>query len=451
MPLRHRLVICATLVVMGSAFADALPAAVKKSMDDWQKLMTAADGAVEKKAHGDDLMNALEATETFHSGHAEQLKAHPDYEKALEHQLAIRLSLVKLYANVSFMYAKTAAEKRDAKLLTQRGGALERMEQAQKTLQAYVAIKGEADPGAQKMTTYVAELKKQVDGVAPQLEAAAAANPPPAAVDKGTENYFRQWVEKLADAEKATSPKDAGRALEAARHHQKGWDSWLQKHPDYAKTLARQDALGTRLTSGAVEPELEAALAQAQKGLDDKNPNFFGPNSGPHQKLKQARASLAALAQAKGEKDPEVVRLTNAANAAEQKIEAMGKQLSSDALAKREMPSDGYAGSDKAALKGQILAHWKKKYPNDKVLGVRFFQTEWTRETNWKSNATSIYKSDYSWLGVKVVVQKNDEVASLFPAFANKQHQNSDQVIVSDDRSGSSYVVGEMLMKNVRF
>jgi len=53
-------------------------------------------------------------------------------------------------------------------------------------------------------------------------------------------------------------------------------------------------------------------------------------------------------------------------------------------------------------------------------------------------------------LPVKVIVQTSDEVATLFPAFANTQQMGSKSTI-SDDRSGSSYVVGKMLLKNVKF
>lgn len=41
--------------------------------------------------------------------------------------------------------------------------------------------------------------------------------------------------------------------------------------------------------------------------------------------------------------------------------------------------------------------------------------------------------------------------ALLYPVFANKQLQSENKLIISDDRSGSAYSVGRMLMKNVKF
>jgi hypothetical protein len=146
-----------------------------------------------------------------------------------------------------------------------------------------------------------------------------------------------------------------------------------------------------------------------------------------------------------------VARLGQALASAEQQVEQYGAKLRAAALASRELPVDVYSGSDKGAIKSAILSYWKERYPADKVLGVRFFETNWTRETNWKENATSIYKSDYSWLPVKVVVQTSGEVAALYPAFANKQHQSGDKMVISDDRGGAAYAVSEMLLKKVKF
>lgn len=439
-----------------AAASDAIHPYTQQNWDEWQRLMDSADAAMAKKAPADEMLKALEATEAFLSERAQPLKRHPDFQQGFEHQLAIRLSLVKLQANMGFLYAKTAADRRNGTLLTQPGGAFERLTKASDLLKTYRAAKGEDDPAGQTMVTYVADLRKQADNVGAQLNATGVSVVPSSStpIDHGAEGYFRQWWEKLDAAEKAFASSDfaaAQNAYRTARDHQNGWKGWLIKHSEYEKTLARQEALGTKLLSKEVGLETAAALSQAKTGFDEKNPNYFSPSSGVYQRLGRAHSALTALAKVKGDQDAEVVQLTRAIGEAEAQVRAQGNQLEAAAIAGRAMPVDVYAGADKAALKASILAYWQARYPKDKVLGVRFFETGWTRETNWKLSINTAYLTDYSWLPVKVVVQTSDEVASLFPAFANTQQQGSGKTTISDDRSGSSYVVGKMLMKNVKF
>ena len=85
------------------------------------------------------------------------------------------------------------------------------------------------------------------------------------------------------------------------------------------------------------------------------------------------------------------------------------------------------------------------------MLGIRFFEAGWTRENNLKASINTIYETDYSWLPAKVVVESSAEVAALYPVFANRQNQEGGRLTISDDRSGSAFGVGKMLMKNVKF
>ena len=428
----------------------------QQNWDDWQRKMKAADDAMARKAPVDEMLAALEAPDAFHSERTQVLKRHPNYAEGVERQLALRLKLTKLYANIGFMYAKSAADKKDAGLLNQKGGAFARLEQASATLGSYKQAKGEADSGYRQMDQYVADIRKQVDSVAAQLGSAGVSVVPRSKtqVDKGVMTYYQQWWEKLDLVEKALAGKDAqraGQALRSARDHEKGWHGWLVKHSEYETALARQNGMASRLLLASIEAEVGEGVAMAAKGAADKNINYFGSGAGPAQRIGIARKSLEEYIKLKGESDPEVPRLRRAIEAAAAKVEQKGSALKAEQLAARKMPVDVYGGSDKAAIRQQMLAHWKQKYPQDKVLGIRFFETSWTRETNWKANATSIYKSDYSWLPAKVVVQTSAEVATLYPVFANKQHQKENKMVISDDRGGGAYAISEMLMKNVKF
>lgn len=442
-------------------FALAQNAASVDAMNRWTAAMDAADKAMATKAPVDEMLKALEAPDAFHEQKIVELRSHPQYQAALQRALGLQLKKAKLYANIGFLYAKTAAEKRNGTLLNQQGGAFARMDQAKATLAGYARYKGEADPGFRDMTAYVDKLKVQVDSVASQLgvkpgvtaDGQTSAPQSTTPVDRGTATYFEQWWDKLNAAENLlnTGDRRAQGAIADAQQHQKGWNAWLVKHSEYEKALARQNAMAAKLATAKVDANIKEALEMARKGFAEKNTNYFGPQAGPKQRLDWARKELDTYIKLNGEMDPQVAPARDRIAAAEKDIEAMGLKLKQAALAARKMPAEAYTGGDKAALKAQILSYWKAKYPSDKVLGVRFFQNFWKRETSWKDNATSIYKSDYSWLPVKVIVQTSPEIATLYPVFANKQHQEGNRVVISGDHSGGMYVVDEMLMKNVRF
>ncbi len=438
-------------------FMLAQNAAATQAMAQFNAALTVAEKALEAKPPVDVLLKALQGPEEIHEQQILDLRAHPQYQAAFQRMLALRLKLIKLYANIGYLYAKTAAERRNATLMTQPGGAFASMKLATDMLASYARYKGEADPGYREMSAYVANLKTQVDSVGQQFGAAGAlaAGVPESSttIDNGTRTYFRQWWELLDEVDSLMAKNDprAEQALAAAKDHQKGWNGWLVKHSEFERLLARQNAFSAKLATAKADGFITEAMTMATKAHGEKNLNFFNPESGPAQRLGWARKELDAYIKLNGEADPAVGPLQRRIEAAATQIEQWGKALKAEKLAGRKMPVEAYAGGDKTGLKAQVLAYWKGKYPQDKILGLRFFETNWTRETNWKSNATSIYKSDYSWLPVKVIVQENGEIAKLYPAFVNKQHQSGNRIVITGDHSGGGYVVDEMLMKNVRF
>ncbi len=110
-------------------------------------------------------------------------------------------------------------------------------------------------------------------------------------------------------------------------------------------------------------------------------------------------------------------------------------------------PIDVYAGEDKEKFRSMILSAWKKRYPSDKVLGVRFPVDHWIRNSNYKANATSIYKTDTSVLPARVVVQTDNRYATIFPAYINKNNLNG-HITVGVDTKKSQYVIRQMALKN---
>lgn len=115
-----------------------------------------------------------------------------------------------------------------------------------------------------------------------------------------------------------------------------------------------------------------------------------------------------------------------------------------------QMPPDKYQGTDKAELKKKIMDAWKTKYPNDEILAICFHAENWIRNTKAKSNATSIYVNDKSVLPVKVIVKTDEKVATIFPAYLNKDHQKNDQIKTGVATKTNAHVIKQMLIANIK-
>ncbi len=110
-------------------------------------------------------------------------------------------------------------------------------------------------------------------------------------------------------------------------------------------------------------------------------------------------------------------------------------------------PADIYSGSDKAKFHTMIDSAWRKKYPQDKILGIRFHSNSWVRNANYKTNATGIYKTDTSVLPVSVVIQHGARFATIFPAYINKNNLTG-SITAGVNTKKKEYVVKEMLLSN---
>ena len=133
-----------------------------------------------------------------------------------------------------------------------------------------------------------------------------------------------------------------------------------------------------------------------------------------------------------------------------EKIDSAEKAMAEELLASVTVPSDSYNGSDKKKLKGMITDEWNKLYPSDKILAVVFPNSSWQRTTNWKWNESGWYKVDTSVLSTRVIVEKDKQIATIYPAFINKDHLKNDQLNVGAHTKGAGYVVQNMLLKNVK-
>ncbi|MEB3221467.1 MAG: hypothetical protein VKS61_05270 [Candidatus Sericytochromatia bacterium] len=263
-----------------------------------------------------------------------------------------------------------------------------------------------------------------------------------------TEDLFRKWVAGL-DEDFATlaGPRpldEKARELEGNWRFFQSNERELRKHPAFEGAYQRMGTLMLKLAAlkGA------QAEAMAQKGLKDRNPNYFNGSSGIDQLLKEADR-LVAFAGFKGEGDADVVAAKQALADARAKVTRSASSFSEAAAAAYRLPPEAYHGADKAQLAAVVRATWKEKYPQDQILALRFPRAGWKRDRELKQNATGWYRTDVSSLVVYVVVKQSATVATVYPAYLNKNHMQGDALTVGADTKGSGYVHEELLIKHL--
>jgi hypothetical protein len=118
-------------------------------------------------------------------------------------------------------------------------------------------------------------------------------------------------------------------------------------------------------------------------------------------------------------------------------------------LAATSAPVDLYTGADKEEIRDMVTQAWKKKYPKDDILGVRFPNKTWVRDSVWRwSSADKGWSNnDTSVLRLAVIVKTDKTVATIYQAYVNRDNA-SDSVNVGVDTKGNEYVVEEMLLEN---
>ena len=120
-------------------------------------------------------------------------------------------------------------------------------------------------------------------------------------------------------------------------------------------------------------------------------------------------------------------------------------------LADAKAPQDVYKGADKAKIKNMISSAWKKAYPEDQILAIRFHNADWkrTKTKKWNDAVKEWQYNDVSSLGVSVIVKADEKVATIYAAFVNKDHiSGTMNTGVATKTSG--YVVKEMLIANLK-
>lgn len=265
-----------------------------------------------------------------------------------------------------------------------------------------------------------------------------------------TQMTYDKWLQNMeTDRAIADSSKPLDEKLKELEGGKRWFDSnrqELKKHPSFEQGMEQIRALNIKLAV----LKTQKAVSFAETGLKEKNPNMFNPSSGTYQQLKEADKLLEECKQDKGVEDPGCSGLAKTIDDARASVEQIKLQHNRASAEAFRLPPEKYTGKDKAKLKQIVLEKWKELYPNDKVLGVRFHKDVWERKKESNYNNGTWYHYDNSVLVTYVVIKTSAELATVYPAYLNKNNQTG-AITVGAETKGNDYSHAEMLMKNVSF
>jgi hypothetical protein len=198
-----------------------------------------------------------------------------------------------------------------------------------------------------------------------------------------------------------------------------------------------------------IQSLLTRAGQLTERAKATKNPGLL--SGGARQALDEATEHVGLFAAVKGKDDPQAVKLAKSLAAKQNDVSAAADALKDEIIASTQTPPDEYAGADKADLVAKVRGAWSKKHPEDKILAIRCHQKQWRRTAGleWDTARKGWEALDRQVLAMSVIVKTSDRIATIYPAFVNRDNAGKTENVGVATKSGR-YVVREMLLSNLK-
>ena len=168
-------------------------------------------------------------------------------------------------------------------------------------------------------------------------------------------------------------------------------------------------------------------------------------------RLRDATKKITELEETMGPSHEQVVALRQEWSATNAEVLQVTAEIRAVVLADEQPPVDVYKGKDKSRLASMVSAAWKKEYPADQVLGLRFHAAGWqtTKNRRWNDAVRTWQYTDVSALAVSVLVKADDKSADVFVAFVNKDNKDGSLNVGVHTKFGDT-VVREVLLSKIK-
>lgn len=416
---------------------------------EWLVKLSAAEAASRPNGSPEAAQVAIAALDSWFLEKKQTLERHPQYKQGLVRQLMLDVKLARITAVGALQMADLGVARKSAQFFNDKDGAYDRLSKADAIAEAIAVHTGKQQVAYTDLVAFIEQVRGKVKEKAASVQVGGVNTVVPAGarLHVFTVQTFNTWLENIKTDQAIAAgaqPLDKKiREIENGRRWFMSYEQELRKHPSFAQGMDQM--AGLLLTLG--ELKAKQAVAFAEQGLKAMNVNQFSESAGTYQVLREAERLLNE-GRIKGEGSSEYKRTVKAIADAGTAIARISEQYNKKAAAAYRLPADQYTGGDKGAINAQVLAKWKALYPNDQVLATRFPMSAWERRKEADWNNGSWYYYDNSALLVYVVVKKSGELATVYPAYVNKNHQNG-KVVIGAETKGNGYSHQDMLLKNM--
>lgn len=168
-------------------------------------------------------------------------------------------------------------------------------------------------------------------------------------------------------------------------------------------------------------------------------------------KLRSFSKKVEEIEEMTGPNNPKVEALTKEYEATKKYVYDACADIREQVLSGEKAPEDVYEGGDKEKFKKMIMEEWKKAYPNDSIYAIRFNNADFqrTKTKRWNDAVSQWQYNDVSALAVSVIVKTDENIATIYPAFINKDNMDG-SINAGVHTKYGGYVVKEMLVKNLK-
>lgn len=220
--------------------------------------------------------------------------------------------------------------------------------------------------------------------------------------------------------------------------------SWLERNFEKFKLIQETFIKGI---PDKVDKLLASAESMSTKARDSKNPQIF--TGGVRQALDQSTDLLASFSLAKGKDDSTVKALNAKLQASEEQAAVTAKALEGEILAANRAPRNSFTGTGGSGFIGQMRKEWENRNPGDRILDVRIVAADWEHAVgyDWNNAYSRWDKYDRQWLKMAVIVQSDEQIATVYPAFINRDNMSGRESLVASHKS--TYEIRKMLVKNL--
>lgn len=229
----------------------------------------------------------------------------------------------------------------------------------------------------------------------------------------------------------------SGRAIETALRNLKN---------EFDRFLATGRTFGQEFRK-----KLDEHLAKARKNIEMAfKVKGIGMFQAAQLDLNKAKGLITILSGFNGNEDPNVQKAQADYQALLDEMGAKQAEFRTLTLKQVKMPAETYRAADKEAIRQTIQQAWQAAYPSDTILRIVLHSHQWevTSRAKWDQGRKDWQFSETATLPAKVIVQKDEQTATIYMAYINRDTLGGGQNCGVQTKT-SEYIIEDIALASV--